>query len=487
MTRGQNNRKLLYALLALLLLVITVISGRSISSASAAISGYTGVIEDLRMDGAFDVDDYPSNYQDTSIQVIQVAESTDGELFIYTYQPCQKTIYLVASQVNMSLTESVDNTKLYDLTLCDIDGVFGKYVVKNFTVSKAITRYYNISTIYRPYDKLADDASLKNNKSIGFEVGWCWTAISANNTVYYTKEKVDVITITDCAYGTVRVPAGYNLWSSYASDIHIIAFSTDIKMDKLLEADVAFDYRSVDVGMYDHPDYGKWYSEYVTVTYKEKGSTIDHLFGPSSRTWDKIQTSSEFLDTMDDWDIDLEDEMRDGIKKTEWVLCFWQTAYENDMGGTFGSLTFLDKIFGVNYKHFTQVSNATVIRLEFIKDGVAYNLGVVSNSTGDFQKVGGDDYTFNDAVKDFFDDIKIGIGNFFKNIPWWVYLIIALLVFGVLFPVLSVVFPVFGAVLKKILSTIWKGIKWIAVHLWGLICAPFRGIKALIDKRRKNE
>ena len=42
----------------------------------------------------------------------------------------------------MSLSESVDGTQLYGLTLINSDGVFCKYKVNGVTVSSDVVRYY---------------------------------------------------------------------------------------------------------------------------------------------------------------------------------------------------------------------------------------------------------------------------------------------------------------------------------------------------------
>ena len=48
---------------------------------------YTNVLEDLRKDSSFDTGNYPANTTDYTLQVIQLAESADRELFVYVYQP----------------------------------------------------------------------------------------------------------------------------------------------------------------------------------------------------------------------------------------------------------------------------------------------------------------------------------------------------------------------------------------------------------------
>ena len=110
--------------------------------------------------------------------MIQIAESEDKELFIYTYQPCARMNVLTATKVNMAAAKKVDSMKMYDLTLLSSEGVFCKYKVNDFTVLDKDVRYYNISSIYRNYiegidtDAVADSDNNVVGKS--FAVGQVW-------------------------------------------------------------------------------------------------------------------------------------------------------------------------------------------------------------------------------------------------------------------------------------------------------------------------
>ena len=53
-------------------------------------SGYSGVLDDLQKDDSFDESHYPAIADDYSLKLIQIAESVDGELFLYVYQPSGK-------------------------------------------------------------------------------------------------------------------------------------------------------------------------------------------------------------------------------------------------------------------------------------------------------------------------------------------------------------------------------------------------------------
>ena len=467
------------AFLTLFMFFAALFGGRSYLPAFAA-TKYSSALDDLQKDETFNANDYPDSWEVTSIYVIQLAESEDGELFIYTYQPRQKTKYLVATEINMSLSESAEGTKLYNLTLLSCDGVLCKYLVKDFSVKSDKIRYYNISSIYCDYNDFAGGPAGGEYNAKAFEVAQFWTAVTANGTVYYSHETVDVITITGCTYGSIRVPDGYNFWYSTSRDMHIIAFNTDIKIDKLLEADVAFKYSEIDSGIYDNvgDDFAEWHDKTVTVTYLQKGTAEGSIFGSGPKTWDKIQTSSNFLKTLSSYKIELPKEKESEIKDKEWVLAFYDTDYTSDVGGVFGWLEGIAGLFGEKLWHYTKVKDATVIRLQFIKDGVSYNLGAVSNKTGEFDKVGGEDDTFWGGIED-----KVA---FWDKIPWWAWILIAVAALAIVLPILSVIFPVVGTVLKVIFKVLGKGLAWFFSALWWLICLPFRGIAALVKKTKSN-
>lgn len=91
MVNRQIVKRVYVPLLVICLLVSVMFGGRQLLSAYASETAYTSVMEDLQKDEMFSLADYPENDEDYSIQVEQIAEGTNNELFIYTYQPSQKT------------------------------------------------------------------------------------------------------------------------------------------------------------------------------------------------------------------------------------------------------------------------------------------------------------------------------------------------------------------------------------------------------------
>ena len=157
MTRRAKYTYGLAALVAALLVIVALCGGGHYTQ--AAVSSYSDVLDDLSKDRNFNVDDYPTNDNDTKLDVFQIAESTDGELLIYVYQPCALKYDLRASSINIARNKnntedlSVPN---YKLTFLDSTGVFYKYKVEGFALSSDTVRYYNIPNILRPHSYLLD-------------------------------------------------------------------------------------------------------------------------------------------------------------------------------------------------------------------------------------------------------------------------------------------------------------------------------------------
>ena len=197
MTNKHTYLRYLYIFVVLLLLVSAFLSGQATLSVYAYTSSYTSVLTDLQVDSEFVSSDYPYVADDYSINIIQIAESSEGKLFVYTYQPCQTSKYFVATDINMSLLDIEDtdynygltsSTKLYSLSLLSCESVFCKYLVKDFTVSEHTTRYYNITSIYRDWDKDIDKGTGNDNvkNSVAYAVGTVFRAKTENGIVSYS-------------------------------------------------------------------------------------------------------------------------------------------------------------------------------------------------------------------------------------------------------------------------------------------------------------
>ena len=131
---------------------------------------YSNVLDDLKKDTSFNPDNYPLKTDDYSLQIIQLAESVDKELFVYVYQPSGQAKDFKASSINISTTIN-DEISYYNYKLerLNSSGVFYKYKVVGLTVKDESVRYYAISSIYRPFDESIDKQASGGNTQT------CWT------------------------------------------------------------------------------------------------------------------------------------------------------------------------------------------------------------------------------------------------------------------------------------------------------------------------
>ena len=417
----RYNLKCIVALFALLVVCITMWGGlMTAPSVYADTSGYSDVLTDLQTDGEFNAADYSDDINDFentadyyAVYVIQVAESESGELFIYTHQPCQKIYGITATQINMSLDDTASGTKLYDLTLLSVDGVFAKYKVDDFTVSDDAIRYYNISTIYRDFiagiDVPLDDDNTLN--AVAFAVGKLFTAITFEGKVEYFCKATDVVEILDpyvdffSYYNGMDWEYILGLGGEKYTDVHYIAFSTDRQIDTLREADVTYRTQSYKIEAFDGgTNYGELSEpQFLTLTGETTGSTPDGFLA-QKYTWKGIQTTEEFISSTG---LTSGQYAYEHIKDTDFVLVFLSTSYEykevyDFMQGHSAEIT------------GTKVSNVSILRLEFETNGITYDLGAVMNQQeGD--NIPGNAYDRDNVAR------------------WWAYVIIVLVEILVLY------------------------------------------------------
>lgn len=439
---------------------------------------YTGATEDLRKAENFDPSYYPVKENDYTISLIQIAESKDKELLVYTYQPAADE-RITASSINISRTSELNVTpQNYYLTLLSREGVFCKYVVKDFKVSDEPTRYYAIPSIFRSWvaDIDGDQSGSQTVTEKSFEVAEQFRFGTLNGKAYVERKTIDVITVTSKFVGFVRYAGSYRLGFMDTTltdfDCHFVAFNTDRKIDTLLEADVSYvkqDYTEkswVEGGTVPH---------YET-TYGEKSDqikvelmcdqSVDHDWQgvySSNFSFKRIQSVSEFLASEETTNVykcgvfdvtekrTLTDEAKAELEDKAWVLRFLETnrTSKTTLGGTEYSSTL--------------VGDVTILRLKFVTDGITYNLGVVDN-----KQTGGTDPV---------NVIRRLLG--LNPVVTWLLLAV------ILFVVLIVLMPF----LPTILSFLFKLIVWIVKAVVWLVSLPVRGVVALVRaiKERKEE
>lgn len=362
----------------------TPLSGMSINNILLASSSVSNVLSDLQKDENFNSVNYPEDADDTSLKLIQIAESVEDELLVYVYQPSGAYLDLRASKIVISRTELPDDLFVYDLTYLNSSGTLYKYKVNDFSVSNESLRHYFITEIYRPFnssigDKESDDDT--HITEVTYAVGKLYSAFTVDNEVSYSCTNKTYEEIDDLTWGSLRYLNGYFLYQK-SCDSHYLAFSTEIPIDRIIEADVSF----------THTWHGysssNWYTrdpvtEKVTINGDDEGGSVAYgLFG-HTYSWPRIQKVSDFIN-----DNDLTEEAENKLAGKDWVFRFYDTDY------IWGS-----NMTGAFYE-YTVVDNVTILRLEYEYNEQVYNVGIVANMGGD------------DGVPD--------------NIqpPWWYFLVV---------------------------------------------------------------
>lgn len=463
MTKGFRFA-LVNVVLVIIILAIAVAGGILLPPVAFAAEGtvYSDVLDDLSKDENFSTQHYPSVVDDYSLKVIQIAESSDKELFVYVYQPSGEQKNLVASSINIALVprENISDIQNYKLRLLNSDGVFYKYLVEGLTVSSATTRYYTIPSIFRPFDETIDEGAEHGNEitEVVYEVAkeYCFSTI--NGEPFCRVLDIETIEITDKFVGFVEYKDGFSLHIG-ACHSHFVAFNTDREVDRLLEADVY--YTSQDYSYSIVPivgkkeEFGEKKDNYVSLDYTQKVEhTGDGWWAPTYK-WNRIETVENFIanENIEQTvysgaliDVKVANKITEegltALKGKKWILRFAETSYSASGGG------------GATTSFSTIVGDVTILRLKFETDGITYNLGVVDN-----KQSGDPDTPIND--EDRFVEPS-------DNMKW------LLLILGLILIIILLV------LLAPILPYIIKFVIWV-------ISLPFRLIAALFKAIRKRK
>ena len=436
------------------------------------------ILTDFSEVANFDMSEYPVVADDYSLHVIQIAESSNDRLFVYVYQPSGETKGIRARDIAVSMTIGEDAGWFYSLLeYVGHSGTIYKYLARGITVSDEDVRYYNISSVSRLWDKDIDDPSGTDNEinTVAYSVGQEWTVITVDGHVTYDMQEVDVVELKDLYANSIRYITGKDLFNfTSACDVFFVAFSADRRIDELMEADVDFYYYPYTCQMDKH--YNIKDGTYFGATGK-KTHEVAYLNGEESTdyagySWKWIQSSEDFLK---EENANISSAVKEIVKKQQWVLRYAAMGLKMDPTG-----------WGVNVGYLCQgytTESVSILRLKFVTDGEVYNLGVVSDKvTGPISP------TRPDKSLSLWDRFLRWVKNVMamlfgvnpSDIPDW---LAVMFVFAFVF-LFVIVFRLLMPFMPGILSALGKGVVAIGKGLWWLICAPFRGIKALIDKRK---
>lgn len=481
MKEKKKNFKNIFIAFALIFasLFISILSYTTPLSASAVtVTGYTSVLGDLKIDDNFKKEDYPSNSEDLkTFKIIQIAESSGGELFIYTYQPSalNKQFDLTTITISQSIEDNA-KYRIYELKLLDSDGVFSKYKVKGIELKSDILRYYDITEIHRKFDSDFGDKQPSNGNTtteIALNISQRWTAATLNGQVYYNLVTLETLVVEAKYVGFVRYKnSSAPSWIDKDSvDSHFVAFSIGSHdFDDLVEADVY--YKSQLVKTNSDPFVSDKYYDleenYVSLKADTK-VTINENHTLAWKTnmyeYNEIQTVSEFFSSVSD-DIIYEHgiyntkvfakmtpEFKKNIQNMQYVLRFAATDYdyfENTSG------------YAQVKETFTNIQDVTILSLTFMKDGDTIKLGVIDNKTN------------GSGVPDVIYDVSTTFAEWFVTLLKVLGFLFVLIIIGIVFQALGWLVPILkflGIVLLKVVKI-----------LWWLITAPVEFIKWIIKK-----
>ena len=435
-------------MLLIIILIFSTIITPIIASAAEGSFEKTPLTE-LSKDESFKVEDYVENPEDYSIQVIQVAESSEGKLNIFTFQPARNTVDLKASSINISYGFSSNgeglSPKNYNLKLICTDGCFDKYEVEGFFVPAQEHRYYNIVSIYR---RLSSYVPTDTNVSGGtttekaYEVGQQWHSYTLNDRVYYEMNTFETVEITTNYTGFLQMNTDIvnNYFGSSATGqfqhMWFIAFNVeDYIVEHIYNADLSFTYQS-------YKDEYKNF-EFISRTWKDENpipetiflSDIDKESVESNRlipflketySFKRIMKAEDFIKNFEAQGGSFSEESKAKLNASQWVFAFKETPFTNT-----------DSVQGTaiyTYHNGTEIANATVLRIKFMDiNKKIYDVGVVND------KVTPDD------IADGFTSGILELKDGMKEIMAFLFFV---LLVALISPVLNIVTPIFKIIFK---------------------------------------
>ena len=341
------------------------------------------ILSDLKELEDFDEKNYT---EDMPVKLIHIKENKQT-LYIYTYMNSENLKYNLSS-INISTDPDKLNFNNYKLEVVGKYNNFVKCKVKGLAIKTDTVREYNISSIYT--DETSQNGSQTTNET-AYEVGTRFVfSTNEKNEPVFTKYETETIEITDKFVGFVRYENGF-LGMTKSCDSHFIAFSTDKDIDKLVEASVSFVSQGYqDCSITGHKEYSKINNK-VELDYSQSVEIKQGFLKKRKYSWNRIETASEFSNSINEKDtfffienkaVNITSEAKNIIKNKQFVLRFFESSYTvlntNINPGTqhtTGAPIWAKTING------TYVSEVTILRLKFEKDGVTYNLGAVDDKT----------------------------------------------------------------------------------------------------------
>ena len=413
---------------------------------------YSDVLEDLGADSAFNKTDYDNRISHPNTELIQIAESTDNQLFLYVHfvgdiKPISKIVF------NTETTFEKIDYKSYSVECVSERDNFCKYLVKDFK-TLANSHIYSITRFDYPVDKPITGTQEQTYDYIS--VNQYWTVTYDNGNVSYTCEYLETLVITDKVVLSHFQPRfdALDRPISTCTDFYI-AFSTDIIMDNLLE--VQIEYQKQKASYQTGKVFGDPYPEYPINEVVYADDTAEYTkddgfsflifywkFSEQHFKFSKISKPAEFREVSG-----LSVPKRSDDSEYDWVVTFYHDPKNWDGG------LILD---------YEVPANTTILRLKYVKDGVTYNVGVLDTRT-----------TYHPPAPE---------KGFWARLWEWLQEHWEIVVIVVIFIVISIplapFYPIIFSGIFSAIKAVGHCLLWLLKGLWWLISAPFRLIVHLI-------
>ena len=460
-----------YVIGIVIVLLIGVVSlfGSSIS----VYASENDVISDLMIDRTFDINSYPSINNDYSLQVIQIAETINNTLVVYVYQPSHYSKDLIASHIDISYGFSQNgadlNPNIFELEMLSTNGVFDKYIVKDFKVNTSdIDRYYNIVSIYRKFDIDIDDLNdglVDKKKAYG--VGQQWYCTTINDVVHYEMNTFSYLDVESVYTGYQYMKEGYK-WKNLISkknacyawfyifnpkNIIVNGEEKSVDVKHIYDAELSYDIRTVRELRANggrRYSYGDWTTQKVTLTDNDKMSYNGGGIFAKTFEWNRLMTASDFKQVIIDNNGTINDNLLDYLVDGNYVFSFLETDYAEDYNAS-----------AVSCYDYSEIQNTTLLRLHFLDNtGKQYDLGVVSDMLSS-----NNNPSVSYGTK--LDDMLSSIGDWFKQLFSILGIIILVVILLFVSSLLTPVGKILGLIIKGILYVLslpFRLIKWVFKH-----------------------
>lgn len=449
-------KKFFIVTLSILLFLFGLSFGSNIDSiVSADETIYSSVLDDLSQDSSFNFANYLNDDSKSSLELVQIAESVNNELFAYVYNPSANKI---ATSINISTAGFYDKDfKNYKLKLLDKQNTLSKYLVLDLAIPDS--HCYEITSIYRAWET-GDPEPTGAGQTVSetpFVVGKYYDLSSDSCVV----KDIDYINVTNKYVGFCRYD-GERRWlfanKFNQCDSHFLAFSTDREITDLLEADVLFTKqwssyhdRSGDT------EYGEEIQDYANI---KKGDLFQYESGLWSYERSRVQKTSDFIQ----WEIKnntynsplitinqqnaLTDSALADLKNTQWVLRFFESECVKSL---------VVATAGFNEEK-TSVKDVSLLRLKFNSWGRVYNLGVIDN------KQTGSDIPSNKQTYTY---------EWSKLAKLLFFLLILLLLMPIIAPFLPIIFKFVWKIIKFVAKCVWWVLKRLCLFIKSIFTLPF--------------